>query len=75
MDVEKTQGGQPHYHGIRAELQLREEHRLILADMLRTELVRSTVKVSAEVLNTVDVRANRCGGKVATPQLLKHDLA
>jgi len=49
--------------------------RLILADVLGTKLIGLAMEVSAEMLNTVEVRANGCLGEVAAPQLLKHELA
>jgi hypothetical protein len=37
-------------------------------------LIGPTIKVSAEVLDTVQVSADGGIGEVATPQLLKHEL-
>ena len=45
-----------------------------VADVLGTKLIGPTMEVSAEVLNTMEVRANRCLGEVAATQLLKHEL-
>jgi hypothetical protein len=38
------------------------------------KLVGWAMKISAEVLNPMKVRADGCIGEVAAPQLLKHEL-
>src|SRR6478736_1106519 len=75
VDIEKPQGSQPQRYCVRAELQVGEQHRLILTNVFGAQLVRWTMEVPAEVFNTVQIRANRCLSEVAAPQLLKHDLA
>jgi len=75
VNVEEPQRRQPQDDGVRTELQLREQHRLILANVFRAKLIGWTAKVSAEMLNTVQVGADGCGGEVAALQLLKHELA
>ena len=47
---------------------------LILADVLRTKLVGTAMKVLAEVLDSVNIRTDRGLGEVATLQLLNHEL-
>jgi hypothetical protein len=74
VNIEEPQRRQPQNHSVRAELQLGEEHRLILANVLWAKLIGRPAEVPAEVLNTVQVRANGCIGKVASTQLLKHEL-
>ena len=56
------------------ELQLREQHRLILANMLRAKLIGWTMEVPAEMLNPCRYERMVVLGEVAAPQLLKHDL-
>src|SRR5271156_4104311 len=74
LDIEKAQRTQPLVHGVRSQLPLREHRRLVLADMLRTELVRGTTEVPSEVLDGTDVATNRARSVVASLQFLKHDL-
>ncbi len=57
-----------------AEFQLGEEHRLVLANVHRTKLIRRPAEVPAEVYDSVDVRADRGLDNVAVPQLLDHEL-
>jgi hypothetical protein len=51
-----------------------EQCGLILADMLRAKLIGTTMKISTEVFNGVEVSVDGGLGVVAAPQLLKHDL-
>src|ERR1035437_1491866 len=74
VNVEETQRRQPQDYGVRAVLQLGEEHRLILANVFRAKLIGRAAKVPAEVRNTVQVAADGCRGEVAALQLLKHEL-
>ena len=74
MNVEEAQRRQPQDDGVRAELQLGEQHRLILANVFRAKLIGRAPEVPAEVLNTVQVGADGCSGEVAAVQLLKHEL-
>ena len=74
VNVEEPQRRQPQDDGVRTELQLGEQHRLVLANVLRAKLIGRTAKVPAEVLNTVQVCADGGSGEVAAMQLLKHEL-
>jgi hypothetical protein len=74
MNVEETQRRQTQDYGVRTVLQLGEQHRLILANVLRAKLIGRPAKVLAEVCNTVQVAADGCRGEVAALQLLKHEL-
>src|SRR5450631_3768923 len=74
VDIEEPKRRQPHNYGVRAVLQLGEEHRLGLANVLRTKLIGWTPEVLAEVRHTVHVGADGRRGEVATLQLLKHEL-
>ena len=58
VNVEEAQRRQPQDDGVRTELQLGEEHRLILANVLRAKLIGRTAEVPAEVRQH---RAGRCG--------------
>ncbi len=74
VDIEETQRRQPQDDRVRAEPELGEQSCLILAYVLRAKLVGPAMKVSAEVLNTVQVCADGGSGEVATMQLLNHEL-
>ena len=74
VNVEETQRREPKSYRVRAELQLGEEHRLILANVFRTKLIGWTAEVPAEVCDAMKVSADGCGGEVAALQLLKHEL-
>ena len=58
LDIEEPQCTQPRGYGVRAVLQLAEQHRLVLANVLRAELIGTAMEVTAEVFNAVDVGAN-----------------
>ena len=58
LDVEETQGGKPSDHRVGTVLQLGEQHRLILANMLRSQPVGAAMKELTEVLDAVDVGPN-----------------
>jgi hypothetical protein len=74
VNVEEPQRRQPQDDGVRTELQLGEQHRLVLANVLRAKLIGPAAEVPAEVLHPVEVRADGCIGEVAASQLLKHEL-
>jgi hypothetical protein len=74
VNVEEAKRRQPQDDGVGAELELGEQSCLILAYVLRTKLIGPAMKVPAEVLNTVQVCADGCGGEVAAVQLLNHEL-
>src|SRR5208283_5173102 len=74
VNIEEAQRSQPQDHSVGAELQLGEEHRLVLANVLRAKLIGPAAEVPAEVLHPVEVRADGCIGEVAASQLLKHEL-
>ncbi len=74
VNVEEPQRRQPQDDGVRTELQLGEQHRLVLANVLRAKLIGRTAKVPAEVLNTVQVCTDGGSGEVAAMQFLKHEL-
>ena len=74
VNVEEAQRRQPQDDGVRTELELGEQSRLILAYLLRTKLIGPTMKVSTEVLNTVQVCADGGSSEVAAMQLLNHEL-
>jgi hypothetical protein len=59
---------------VRVELQLAEQHRLILTDMLGAEPIRAAMEVVAEVLDSVHVGTDRGLREVAALQLLDHEL-
>jgi hypothetical protein len=74
MDIEEVQRSQPQDDGVRTVLQLGEQHRLLLANVVRAKLIKRAPEVPTEMGNTVKVRADGSIGEVATAQLLKHQL-
>jgi len=74
VNVEETQSRQPQGYGVRTVLELGEEHRLILANLLWAKLIGRTTEVATEMSHAVQVCADSCGGEVAALQLLKHEL-
>jgi len=66
VNVEEAQRRQPQDDRVRAELELGEQSRLILAYVLRTKLIGPAPEILAEVLNTVQVCADGGIGEVAT---------
>jgi hypothetical protein len=50
------------------------QHRMLTPNVFGTKFIGRAPEVAAEVGNTVKVRADGCIGKVAMPQLLKHEL-
>jgi len=73
LDIEEAKSRQTLKNGVRFELQLAEQHRLVLPDMLRTKPIRTTMEVLAEVLDSMDVGTDRARGEVAL-QLFNHQL-
>jgi len=63
-----------HYRA-RWQLLLSQQRRLVLADMFQAQLIRRPMEVLGELLNHVDVTANRPGRVVTALRFLKHDLA
>src|ERR1019366_1392132 len=74
VNIEEPKRRQPHNYGVRTVLQLGEEHRLVLANVLWAELIGRAPEVPAEVRHTVHVRTNGRSGEVTPLQLLKHKL-
>ena len=58
LDIEEPQRTQPRGYGVRTLLQLAEQHRLVLANVLRAQLIGTAMEVPAEVFDAVDVGAN-----------------
>lgn len=75
LGIEETQGGQSLRYGVRCQFPASEQRGLILANMLWAKLIGWTIEVAAKMLHRSDVGADGGLGVVATPQLLKHDLA
>src|SRR5260370_40304995 len=75
VDIEEPQRRQPHNYSVRTVLQLGEQHRLVLANVLRTKLLRWTPEVLAEMRHAEPFSRERCLVEVAAVQLLEHELA
>jgi hypothetical protein len=63
------------FDGARRELAIAEQMDLLLADMIRPELLRRTVKVLGELLDRMDVRPHGVRRVVTTLKLIEHQLA
>src|ERR1035441_7234807 len=74
VNIEEPKRRQPHNYGVRTVLQLGEEHRLILANILWAKLIGRAPEILAEVRYAVQVGADGRFGEVAAVQLLKHEL-
>ena len=57
------------------ELSFAEQIRLVLADVIRPELVRSAVEISREFVNGTQITARRAGRVVSTLEFLEHQLS
>src|SRR5271167_3923392 len=75
LDVEEAQSRQPLVHRIRCQLPLLEQCGLVLADVLRTQLIGGPVKVPGEVFDGANVTLDGGLSVVATLQFFEHDLA
>src|SRR5271165_2244370 len=75
LDEEEPQRGQPLRDGMCGEFPLAEQIRLVLADVLRTELVRRTLEITCEVLDRLDVAVFGSLGVITTLEFLEHHFA
>src|SRR5271166_5381843 len=75
LDVEEAQRRQPLVHRIRRQLPLLKQRGLVLADVLRAQLIGGTVEVPGEVFDGVNVTIDGGLSVVATLQFFEHDLA
>ncbi len=64
LDIEEPQKAKALCNSVRTELQLGEQHRLVLANTLRAQLIRTAMEVTAEVFNTVNIGTDGCSAKL-----------
>ena len=74
-DVEEPDSAEMLDNRVRLELSFAEQIGLVLADVIRPELVGRTVEVARELFNGSEIRAYRAGCVVATLEFLEHQLA
>ena len=72
LDVEEPQGGEPLRHGVGGELALRDQVRLIGADLIQPQLRGRALEVERVLRDGANVAANRVRGIVATLELFEH---
>src|SRR5271166_5916374 len=75
LDVEEAQSRQALVHRIRRQLPLLKQGGLVLADVLRAQLIGGTVEIPGEMFDGVKVTIDGGLSVVATLQFLEHDLA
>ena len=62
-------------NGVGLELSFAEQIRLVLADVIWPELVRSAVEISREFVNGTQITARRAARVVSTLEFLEHHLS
>src|SRR5271166_6497934 len=75
LDEEEPQRGQPLRDGMCGEFPLAEQIRLVLTDVLRTELVGRTLEVTREIFDGLEVDAGCSLGVITTLEFLEHHFA
>ena len=71
-DVEETDSAEMLDNSVGLELPFAEQIGLVLADVIRPELVGRTVEVARELGNGSEIRARRAGSVIATLEFLEH---
>src|SRR5215470_4582433 len=75
LDVEESDSAEMLDHRVGVELSFAEQIRLILADMIRPQLVGRTVEVSRELVNGLEISARGAGCVVSTLEFFEHQLS
>src|SRR5271157_4728824 len=75
LDEEEAQPGQSLGDGMCGEFPLAEQIGLVMADVLRTELIRRALEVTREVLDRLDVAVSGSLSVVTTLEFLEHHFA
>src|SRR3974377_2104806 len=75
LDEEEAQRGQPLRDGPCGEFPLAKEIRLVLPDVLRTELVGRALEVTREIFHGLEVGAGCRLGVITTLEFLEHHFA
>ena len=72
LEIEEAQSRQIDRDSARCQLPLREQFRLVFADVLRTQAVRGSFEVSGKIFNCIDVTVYGILGIITTLEFLQH---
>src|SRR6266849_3385112 len=75
FDIEESDSAEMLDNGVGLELPFAEQIRLILADVIRTQLVGRALEISREIFNCTEIRARCAGRVVSTLEFLEHQLS
>jgi len=75
LDVEETDSAEMLDNGVGLKLSFAEQIRLVMADVVRPELVGRAVEVAREFFNGTKIRAYRAGCVISTLEFLEHQLS
>src|SRR5204863_2938758 len=75
LRVEEPQRREPLCHGGRSELSLAEQICLVLADVLRSQLIRRAPKVTRKILDRLDVAVYGSLSVITTLEFFEHHFA
>src|ERR1019366_10457192 len=75
LRVEEPQRRESLRHGGRGKLSLAEQIRLVLADVLRSELIRRAPKVPRKILDRLDVAVDGSLSVITTLEFFEHHFA
>jgi hypothetical protein len=75
LRVEEPQSRRSLRHGGGGQLSLAEQIRLVLANVLRSELIRRAVKVPRKILNRLDVAVDSSLSVITTLEFFEHHFA
>src|SRR6266568_8196283 len=75
FDIEESDSAEMMDNGVGLELPFAEQIRLILADVIRTQLVGIALEISREIFNCTEIGARCAGRVVSTLEFLEHQLS
>jgi hypothetical protein len=75
LDVEEAQGREPLGDGVGSQLELLEQRDLVLANVIRTQLIGGTAEILSEMFDGADVAVDGGPSVVASLEFFEHDLA
>src|ERR1019366_3795118 len=75
LPVEEPQSREPLRHGGCGQLSLAEQIRLVLADVLRSELIRRASKVTREIFDRLDIAVDGSLSVITTLEFFEHHFA
>ena len=73
-DVEEPDSAQVLDDGVGLKLPFAEQIRLVLADVIRPELVGTTIEVARKLVNGPEISARGAGSVISTLEFLEHQL-